>query len=159
MSTSKRTFALGAGVTAIAAVVATPLLAGSAAASAHTFTLRMHPVADGNVDNKPTGFSAGDDELQFTRLTDAGKTVGWETGDCLATNRAKTSAHEICRFLFHLNGGEIVSMGAIKTGKGGPGTFVLAVTGGTGPYVGAQGEVQVTAVDGNSIPVTIDASY
>jgi hypothetical protein len=157
--TSKRTAVLGAGITAVAATVATPLLAGSAAASAHSMSLRMHSVQDGNVDNRPAGFSPGDDELQKTRLTAAGKTVGWETGDCLATSRGKTSATEICRFIFHVGQGEIVSVGAIKTGKGGPGAFELAITGGTGDYAGAQGEVHVTAVDHGSIPVTIDASY
>lgn len=157
--TIKRSVVLGAGLTAIAATVATPLLAGSAAASAHTFTLRMHSVKDGNVDNKPTGFSAGDDELQATRLTQAGKAVGWETGDCLATSRGKSSADEVCRFIFHIGQGEIVSTGAVRSGKGGPGTFVLAITGGTGPYVGAQGEVSVTAVSHGGVPVTIDASY
>ncbi|HWC36300.1 MAG TPA: hypothetical protein VG650_15950 [Mycobacteriales bacterium] len=157
--TSKRTVVLGAGLTAITAAVATPLLAGSAAASAHTFSLRMHSVQDGNVDNKPAGFSAGDDELQKTRLTEAGKTVGWETGDCLATSRTKTSATEICRFIFHVGSGELVSTGAIRSGKGGPGTFVLAITGGTGEYVGAQGEARVTAVSHGSVPVTITASY
>jgi hypothetical protein len=158
MNTTKRTFALGAGVTAIAATIATPLLAGPAAASAHTLSLRMHNVSEGNVDNKPAGFSAGDEQVQVTRLTEAGKTVGWEAGDCLTTRVAKT-ASQICRFVFHLHDGEIVSTGAMKSGRQGPGTFAMAITGGTGSYAGASGEVSITAVGHGSVPVTISASY
>ncbi|HVT19790.1 MAG TPA: hypothetical protein VHE57_00175 [Mycobacteriales bacterium] len=158
MNSSKRTFALGAGVTAIAATVATPLLAGTAAASAHTLSLQMHNVSQRTVDNKPSGFSAGDEQVQVTRLTEAGKKVGWETGDCLTTRVAKT-AEQICRFVFHLHDGEIVSTGAMKSGRRGPGTFALAITGGTGSYAAASGEVSITAVGHGPVPVTISASY
>lgn len=160
MNTSKRTFALGVGVgaAALAAAVATPLLAGTAAADAHTLSLRMHNVSQHSVDNKPSGFSAGDEQVQATRLTEAGKTVGWETGDCLTTRVAK-NADELCRFVFHLHDGEIVSMGAMKAGQSGPGTFALAITGGTGTYAAASGQVSITAAGHGSVPVTIDASY
>jgi hypothetical protein len=156
--TTNRTLALGAGITAIAAAVATPMLAGTAAASAHTLSLRMHNVSQHSVDNKPSGFSAGDEQVQATRLTEAGKTAGWETGDCLTTRVAK-NADELCRFVFHLHDGEIVSMGAMKASQSGPGTFTLAITGGTGAYAAASGQVTVTAVNHGSVPVTIDASY
>lgn len=159
MKTTKRTVVLGAGVTAIAAAVATPVLAGTAAASTHTFNLKMHQVSDRHVDQKPAGFSAGDEDLQATRLTDAGKTVGWETGDCLTTRVGKSAAVQLCRFVFNLHDGQIVSTGAVKAGKRGPGTFSLAITGGTGTYADATGQVSITAVNRGSVPVTIDASY
>ena len=156
--TSKRTFALGAGVTAIAAIVATPLLAGSAAASTHSFTLRMHQVSDKTVDATPSGFSVGDDEVQATRLTEGAKTVGWEDGDCL-TVRVSTTSDQLCRFVFHLSGGELVATGTVRSGRSGPGSFVLAVTGGTRTYAAATGQATITAVDHGAVPVVIDAQY
>ena len=98
--TTKRTLGLGAGITVIAATVATPLLAGSAAASAHSFTVRMHSLQDTSVDNGAKGFSPGDDDVQATRLTQGGKTVGWEAGDCLTARVAKTGlSDEVVRIL------------------------------------------------------------
>jgi hypothetical protein len=156
--TTKRTVVLGAAATAIAAAVSTPLLAGTAVASAHTFTLRMHQLSDNTVDAAPHGFSAGDNEVQSTRLTSGGKTVGWEAGNCLTTRVAKT-ADQICTFVFHLSGGEIVSTGAVRAGQAGPGTFELAITGGTKTYSAATGQVSVTSVNRGPVPVTIDAQY
>jgi len=156
--TTKRTLAVGAGITAIAATVATPLLAGTASASTQTFKLRMHPVSDTTVDNNKSGFSAGDDEVQSTRLTRSGTTVGWETGNCLTTRVAKT-ADQLCHFVFHLRKGEIVAVGAVRAGQGGPGTFTLAITGGTGTYLAARGEVSITATNGGAVPVEVDVRY
>lgn len=156
--TTKRTFVLGAGVTAIAAAVSVPLLAGSAAATTQSIMVRMHQVSDKTVDAPPHGFSAGDNEVQATRLTAGGKTVGWETGNCLTTRVAKT-ADQLCTFVFHLSGGEIAATGAVRSGPSGPGTFALAITGGTKTYAAATGQVIAKAGNRGPVPVTIDVSY
>jgi hypothetical protein len=157
--TTKRTLAVGAGITAIAATVTTPLLAGTAAASrTQSFTLRMHAVSETTVDNDKSGFSAGDVDVQTSRLTKGGSAVGYEVGDCLTTRVAKT-ADQLCHFVFHLHKGQIVAVGAVRAGQSGPGTFTLAITGGTDTYAAARGEVSITATRGGSVPAEIDIRY
>jgi hypothetical protein len=156
--TTKRTLGLGAGITVIAATVATPLLAGSAAASAHSFTVRMHSLQDTSVDNGAKGFSPGDDDVQATRLTQGGKTVGWEVGDCLTARVAKT-ADQVCRFVYHLPKGQLIASGAVRSGPQGPGGFTMAITGGTGTYSSARGEITMASASQGAVPVEVDVRY
>lgn len=156
--TARRRLAFAGGGAVLAATLATPLLAGTAAASSQTLNLRMHSVSDTTVDNGQKGFSAGDDEVQTTRLTHAGKTVGWEAGNCVTTRVAKT-ADQLCQFVFHLNKGQIVAVGAVRAGQSGPGTFEIAIAGGTGAYTAARGHVSITATNRGSVPVEIDVRY
>ena len=64
-------------------------------------------------------------------LTRGGKTVGWNDGSCLTTSVSAKTADQLCQFVLHLPDGQIVADGAVRSGPNGPGTFPLAITGGT----------------------------
>ena len=49
-----------------------------------------------------------------------------------------------------------VATGAVRSAQQGPGTFSLAITGGTGRFREARGELLVTATSGNSVPITVE---
>ena len=151
----KRILGLGAGL-ALATAVTVPALTGSASASnGESFTVYAQPSSETNIDNGKPGFSAGDYDVHTDPLTRGGKTVGWNDGSCLTTSVSSTTFDQLCTFVLHLPDGQIVSDGAVRSGKNGPGIFLLAVTGGTGKYQTARGQVQVTASDG---PVRIDVT-
>jgi hypothetical protein len=152
---TKRLIGIGAGA-AVAAALAIPGFGGSAAATGgESFTVYAAPGGETNIDAGKPGFSAGDMDLHSSPLTRGGRTVGWNTGSCLTTAVTSTYADQICQILMNLPDGQIVTEGAVRSGQGGPGTFPLAVTGGTGRYQTARGQVRVTASDG---PVRIDVT-
>jgi hypothetical protein len=152
---NKRLVGLGAGL-ALATAVTVPALTGSAAAgSGQSFTVYAQSSSDTNIDNGKPGFSAGDYDVHTDPLTRGGKTVGWNDGSCLTTSVSAKTADQLCEFVLHLPNGQIVADGAVRSGQNGPGTFVLAITGGTGRYSSAGGELTVTASNG---PVRLDVS-
>jgi hypothetical protein len=138
---TKRLIGVGAGV-AVAAALAVPGLGGSAVAGGET-----------TIDAGKPGFSAGDMDVHSSPLTRGGKVVGYNTGSCVTTALTKKNLDQVCQIVLSLPDGQIVTEGAVRSGQGGPGTFPLAVTGGTGRYQTARGQVHVTPSDG---PVRID---
>jgi hypothetical protein len=145
----------GAGL-AVTAAVAVPLLTGSASASgSQQFTVYAVHGSETFVDVGKKGFSAGDNDVNSSQLTQGGRTVGWETGSCLTT-AVSNQADQICHFVLNLVGGQIVADGAVRSGQQGPGAFTLAIIGGTGSYRTAGGELHVTAGNGPKIPMTVN---
>lgn len=157
--TSTRTVVIGA--TAVAAGVAGALALGATGpASArtgtagHTFTVRVHHGNETNVDLGRSGFSAGDEDLVVARLTRDGRNVGRLVGNCTTVRVART-ADQLCEFVLHLAGGQITASGTTRAGQSGPGTFALPILGGTGRYLGADGQLAVTATSGASFPIRV----
>jgi hypothetical protein len=152
---TKRLIGVGAGA-ALAAALGIPGLGGSAVATGgESFTVYAAPGGETSVDAGKPGFSPGDMDLHSSPLTRSGKVVGYNTGSCLTTAVTKQHLDQVCQIVLSLPAGQIVTEGAVRSGKGGPGTFPLAITGGTGRYQTARGQVHVTASDG---PVRIDVT-
>jgi hypothetical protein len=157
---TKRVLTLAVAITAAASTaVVTPLLFGSAAAAgSQSFTVVAHHVSETIVDGGKKGFSAGDNDVHTDRLTQSGHQVGWETGNCLTTRVGRKSADQLCEFVLHLAHGQIDASGAVRAGQGGPGSFPLAITGGTGRYAAARGQIRITATNG-PIPIAVEVRY
>jgi len=159
MITTRTKIAAGsAGVLAVAALGTVPALLGSAAAATapNSFTVQAVRSADTTIDAGRKGFSTGDDELGTMRLMRAGKLVGWGASECVTTNVGRARAEQLCTFALHFGKAQIVAEGAVRSGQQGPGTFSIAITGGTGRYVSAQGQLVITASSGRSVPITVE---
>lgn len=154
----KQILGSGAALT-VAAAVAVPLLTGPAAANAGgQFTVFAVHNSETSVDVGKHGFSAGDNDVNSAQLVQGGHSVGWETGSCLTTFVGASRADQICHFVLALAGGQIVADGAVRGGSQGPGTFTLAIVGGTGSYRTARGQIQVTATNGPRVPFTVSVA-
>jgi hypothetical protein len=144
------------GTAAVIAVIAVPALSGSASASTGSdFTVHAHRGTDSSIDLGRKGFSAGDEDLNTDSLTRGGKKVGWLAGSCTTVRAGSTSADQLCEFVLHLGGSQLVTQGVVRGGVHGPGTFPLAITGGAGKYRTARGQILVTATNGTSIPIEV----
>lgn len=144
---------------AVTAAVAVPLLTGAAAASDGShFTVYAVHGSETSVDVGQHGFSAGDTDVNSDQLVQGGRSIGWETGSCLTTFVGANRADEICHFVLVLASGQIVGDGAVRSGPKGPGSFTLAIVGGTGKYRTARGEMQVTATNGPRVPITVSVT-
>jgi hypothetical protein len=157
ISTRTKIAAGSTSLLAVAAAVTVPALLGSATAAttANEFTVRALNGAQTTIDAGRKGFSAGDDDLGTMHLRRSGKSVGWGIIDCLTVHVGPSHAVQQCTIALHFGKGQIVATGAVRSGQQGPGTFSLAITGGTGRYRNAQGQMLVTATSGNSIPITV----
>lgn len=152
---------IAAGATGLlAAAAAVTALLGSATATAaaapNEFTVHAVHGADTTIDAGRTGFGSGDDELATMHLVRAGKAVGWGVTECRTVHVGRQLAEQLCTFALHFGTGQIVATGAVGSGQQGPGTFSLAITGGTGRFRDAQGELLVTATNGGSVPITVE---
>jgi hypothetical protein len=89
------------------------------------------------VDVAPKGFSRGDGILSWDVLYKGGKKAGHDTQSCVLTNLQPLEAD--CTLTFVFPDGTITAqyMGTPPAHK------IAAVTGGTGRYIGASGEVDV----------------
>jgi hypothetical protein len=131
-----------------AVVIATSAITGRALASSPghqhgaTFTVVEHAVTDATADTGPVGDSAGDVLAFANPVFDATNTrqVGTDNGSCIRT--AVGVSYE-CSWTTSLPGGSIVVSGPFQDA----GDSTLAVTGGTGKYRGASGEMRLHARD------------
>lgn len=128
-------------------MVATSAFAGSAMASppgqqpGHhrgTFTVVERALTDVTADTGPVGDSPGDVLAFANPIFDAknAKKIGSDTGSCVRT--AVGVSYE-CSWTTSLPGGSIVVSGPFLDA----GDSTLAVTGGTGRYRGASGEMRL----------------
>ena len=127
----------------IAAVVcAGGLILAANGASAATMTLVEHAATDAVTDTGAAGDSAGDILTFANELFDAGNanSLGSDNGWCVRTVVGK--AWE-CFWTASLKDGQITVEGPFLDA----GDSVLAVTGGTGAYAGAKGEMKLHARD------------
>jgi hypothetical protein len=89
------------------------------------------------VDHGTTGFSEADQFVFSNDLSENGKPVGEDGGTCTVTRIVSGDATLQCLGTNSLPGGQISVEGLIVSGK----PFELAVTGGTGRYSKARGQV------------------
>jgi allene oxide cyclase len=129
-----------------AVVVATSGIAGRAMASspshhrAGTFTVVERALTDTTADTGPAGDSLGDVLAFANPIFNAKNThkVGTDNGSCIRT--AAGVAYE-CSWTTSLPGGSLVVSGPFLDA----GDSTLAVTGGTGKYRGASGQMRLHA--------------
>ena len=147
--------AAGAGAVATVAATGTASAGTADATRAASFTLRGDHRSETNLDLGKSGFSAGDQDLFTGSLTRNGTHVGAFVGTCTTARAGKTTADELCTFVLHLAHGQIMASGTTRSGKSGPGTFVLPILGGTKRYQTAAGQIAVTATQGNTFPIAV----
>ena len=92
-----------------------------------------------NIDVEPPGASPGDMMIFQSDIVDSAtkKPVGYNSGWCVRTWKSKELSE--CTFTLTLADGQISAQGPADR----HGETVLAVTGGTGKYSGARGELQL----------------
>lgn len=131
------------GIVALAASVFTGHALASSPGSPHpggSFTVVEHALTDTTADTGPAGDSAGDVLAFANPVFDAGnvRPVGTDNGSCVRT--AAGVSYE-CAWTTSLAGGSITVEGPFRDA----GDSTLAVTGGTGRYRGAVGEMRLHA--------------
>ena len=72
-----------------------------------------------------------------------GTQIGTDGGNCTITRLGGGTADDLCTLVAVLAGGQIDLSGLVTSTRQGPGTFQVAVTGGTGSYAGARGYATV----------------
>jgi hypothetical protein len=112
-------------------------------------------VQETNIDLGKKGFSQGDQELVALDLFRDGKKIGEAGNLCQFVRVTKASATDLCQVDMSLPKGQITAGGLVTSTPAGPGTFFLAITGGTGAYRTAHGQVKVTATATNEVPITL----
>jgi allene oxide cyclase len=129
------------GLALIFGAVATGAAQRSGSRDAKTITVIEHATTDATTDTGATGDSAGDILTFANDVFDADdrRKVGTDQGYCV---RAVAGGSYECTWTVFLEGGQIVVSGPFFDKK--PST--LAITGGTGRYAKARGEMGLTAL-------------
>jgi hypothetical protein len=99
------------------------------------------------------GFAVGYVELVANKLMQGGKQIGHDGESYTVTRLSSGSADELVSAVEVLAHGQVDLSGLVTSTPAGPGTFRLAVTGGTGTYQDARG--YATVVPGNTPTVTV----
>jgi allene oxide cyclase-like protein len=138
-----------------AALAATALLVPSAALATRggggdgrehgqTFTLNSVEVVDQFLDLGAAGPTPGDQIIFATTVSRDGHPAGDTGGSCTVTTVAPSGALTgSCQATARLRDGVITTQALVSFGPGLQPPFTLAITGGTGRYRGAAGEVEV----------------
>jgi type II secretory pathway pseudopilin PulG len=90
------------------------------------------------------GTALGDQIVFTTQLLKGDTEVGHQGGVCTVTSVARGEAQ--CLATYSLPGGQITGQALIRLGD--PAPYAGAITGGSGKYQGAEGEVRVQPVSG-----------
>lgn len=146
---------LSIAVGALAAGVSIGPASAHTASTAQTFKLRLHHGTDSTIDLGKPGFSAGDQDLMTGPITRGGHPDGHLVGSCTTVRVGAASVDQVCEFIVKLRHGQITAIGAVASTKSGPGTFPLAIIGGTGVYKRAAGQINVTSTNGGTVPVEV----
>ena len=91
------------------------------------------------------GVAVGFIELAANKLMRGGTQIGTDGENCTVTRLGGGTADELCTVVADLAGGQIDLAGLVTSTPQGPGTFQVAVTGGTGSYAGARGYATVVS--------------
>ena len=90
------------------------------------------------------GTGLGDQIVFTTQLLRGDTEVGHQAGVCTVTSVARAEAQCVATYVFR--GGQITGQALIRLGD--PTPYAGAITGGSGKYQGAEGEVRVQPVSG-----------
>ena len=134
---------------------------GSQAARAQTFRLFDHTVRSTNVDVDGSGSFTVGDEFTFTDqlfTPDKSTRLGTLYGMCTVFDLTKTTSALHCQETARLSSGTFEAAGTIVSSNSqpnGPSRFSQSVLGGTGRFVGANGQVFVHQLNQNDSLVTV----
>jgi len=130
-----------AGIILLAAMVAgTSLSVASAGANEVELSFRAKTVEQSDLDLGEEGPSLGDQFIFHDVLRQGGERIGHDGGVCTITSADLSQAQ--CVVTAWLEDGQITVQGLVQESQE-PERLVFAVTGGTGAYEGASGEVHV----------------
>jgi len=117
---------------------------GSSASSIRERDIRVDSFVTGLnvVDVAPRGASLGDQVVFSEKLLVGSRQVGHEGASC--TNVSVSSNEYLCTATFSLHDGQISAQGLVLFGN--PTPYAAPITGGSGKYLGASGELRVTPV-------------
>jgi hypothetical protein len=145
---------IAAGVLAAAGASVAIMAAAPASRAGQTISYTETTISDHNFNlGSGHGFAVGAIELTADKLMQGGKQIGTDGGSCTVTRLGGGTADTLCSMVEVFAGGQIDLGGLVTSTQQGPGTFQVAVTGGTGQYTGARG--YATIVSGQHPRVTI----
>jgi hypothetical protein len=140
--------AVGTGAAIVAAAPASAKPAGQ------TISFTEHQISDQNFNlGSGHGIAVGAIELSANKLMQGSKQIGRDGAICTITRLSARSADDLCSDILVLAHGQIDLAGLVTSSPQGPGTFQLAVTGGTGRYQHARG--YATVVPSQNPKVTV----
>jgi hypothetical protein len=139
----------------------TSATASSTSSNDHRTTLHLVSITvDGaDLDFNKQGPSLGDQFVFTDNLFWNGKRVGEDHGSCTFTRITGTATSPSftaeCQVTLVLAAGQITVQGAPTFSEQGPQTNTLAITGGTGAYRTAQGQIQARDVSETRTEITV----
>jgi type II secretory pathway pseudopilin PulG len=138
----KRLGVLGAAVALVALAVGAISPAWGSSSDKHkqtTFTVEAL-----TTEQNFEGTALGDQIVFTSQLLKGDTEVGHQAGVCTVTSVARAEAQCVATYVFR--GGQITGQALIHLGD--PAPYAGAITGGSGKYQGAEGEVRVQPVSG-----------
>lgn len=145
---------IAAGVLAAAGAGVAIVAAAPASASGQTISYTETETSNHSFNlGSGHGVAVGFIQLSGNKLMRGGTQIGHDGGNCTVTRLGGGTADELCTVVAVLTAGQIDLAGLVTSTPQGPGTFQIAVTGGTGSYAGARG--YATVVSGQRPRVTI----
>ena len=149
-----RTAAAALAVAAVGGTIMTVTAAAAPVSAGTTISFTETNISDRTFNlGSGHGFAVGYVELVANKLMQSGKQIGHDGQNYTVTRLGAGSADELVSAVEVLAHGQIDLSGLVTSTPSGPGTFRLAVTGGTGNYQDARG--YATVVPGNTPRVTI----
>ncbi len=150
----RRTAAAALAATAIGGTIVAITASAAPASAGTTITFTEHTISDRTFNlGSGHGFAVVYVELVASKLMHGGRQIGHDGQSYTVTRLGAGSADELVSAVEVLARGQIDLSGLVTSTPSGPGTFRLAVTGGTGNYQDARG--YATVVPGNTPTVTI----
>jgi hypothetical protein len=152
-----RAIAAAVAVGAVVAGAASASAVGEAPTAKRTEVINLVISGDSEtlVDLGPKGFSAGDQEIVAVTVLRDGRKVGRGSSVCQFVEVTAKSALDVCSVVLSLPAGQLTADGLVASSPAGPGPFTLAITGGTGGYRTARGELTVIPQSSDTVPVTV----
>jgi hypothetical protein len=133
------------GVTGVAIVAGSLLTVVPAAAGDQPLRLSTEVIRNTDLDLGDPGPSAGDTQVFLDDVRRDGRSIGTSVGSCTLAEFTETRLIGQCTATLTLPKGTITAQGVFDENPGeGPTGFIWAVTGGTGRYTDAGGEVTGT---------------
>ncbi|WP_164701676.1 allene oxide cyclase barrel-like domain-containing protein [Modestobacter sp. KNN46-3] len=133
------------GIAGAVVVAGSLLTVASAAADDRPLRLSTEVIRNTDLDLGDPGSSAGDTQVFLDDVRRDGRSIGSSVGSCTLAEFTETRLVGSCTATLMLPKGTITVQGAFgETLSEGPAGYVWAVTGGTGRYADAGGEVRGT---------------
>ena len=137
--------AVAIGITGAVVLVGSLLVGVPAAAGDQPLRLTTEVLRNTDLDLGDPGPSAGDTQVFLDDVRRDGRSIGTSAGSCTLVEFTETRLVGHCATTLTLPRGSITAQGAFDENPSeGPAGFVWAVTGGTGRYADAGGELRGT---------------